>query len=96
MIIIIVSFNSYCIPMNQGDYKSPRWISGQVRNLISKILVTEPSKRYTLSDIKRHVWYGAVDKSDIPQDISTGAKLAEMPIITFTCTHDAVLLLSYA
>ena len=57
----------------EGDYKSPRWISGQVRNLISKILVTEPSKRYTLSDIKRHVWYGAVDKADIPRDVSTGA-----------------------
>jgi serine/threonine protein kinase len=28
-----------------GDYKTPRWISPEVRDLISKILETNPTKR---------------------------------------------------
>lgn len=56
----------------EGDYKAPRWISGDVRNLISKILETEPLKRYTLDDIRRHPWYSAVHDADVPREESTG------------------------
>jgi serine/threonine protein kinase len=29
-----------------GVYKAPKWISNEVRNLIAKILETDPNKRY--------------------------------------------------
>ena len=59
----------------EGDYKAPRWISGDVRNLISRILETEPSKRYTLEDIRRHAWYAAVRDADVPREESTGEEM---------------------
>ena len=42
----------------RGSYKAPKFISSQVRDLIARILNTDPTKRYTTYDIRRHTWFG--------------------------------------
>ncbi len=51
-----------------GEYKTARWISHDVKDLISKILEVDPKKRYTASQIRTHPWYQMVDDSAIPKD----------------------------
>jgi serine/threonine protein kinase len=51
-----------------------------VRNLISRILETEPTKRYTLEDIRRHAWYSAVRDADVPREESTGDASMDFPL----------------
>ena len=43
-----------------------------MRNLIARILETEPTKRYTLNDIRNHIWYRAVSDNDVPKDLLPG------------------------
>jgi serine/threonine protein kinase len=40
-----------------GNYTTPKWISHDINNLISKILETDSTKRYRISDIQKHSWY---------------------------------------
>lgn len=51
-----------------GDYKAPKFISPEVRDLIARILETDPRRRYTMQDIRQHVWYTMVPESDIPKE----------------------------
>jgi 5'-AMP-activated protein kinase catalytic alpha subunit len=51
-----------------ADYKAPKFISAEVRDLISKILETDPKKRYTMNDIRQHPWYTQVADSAIPKE----------------------------
>lgn len=62
-----------------GQYKPAKWISGDVRDLIRKILETDPDKRYQIHDIRRHQWYSQVSEEDVPKDIvsSKDAELAQ-------------------
>jgi serine/threonine protein kinase len=60
-----------------GDYKTPKWISEEVRDLIAHILETNPAKRYTIEDIRRHPWYRMVSDNDIPKDVITDAENEE-------------------
>jgi 5'-AMP-activated protein kinase catalytic alpha subunit len=39
------------------DYSFPTYISPQGKDLISKILNTDPKKRFTLQQIRSHPWY---------------------------------------
>ncbi|KAJ2956425.1 hypothetical protein NQZ79_g7748 [Umbelopsis isabellina] len=52
-----------------GRYVMPHDISYQAQDLIRKILVTDPAKRITTEQIKRHPWFA----QDIPP------KIAQMP-----------------
>ena len=52
-----------------GDYKPAKWISDEVRDLIRKILETDPDKRYTSDDIRNHSWYQKVNENEIPMDL---------------------------
>lgn len=63
-----------------GDYSTPKWISPEVKDLIHCILEVDPRKRYTIENIRRHVWYNMVPDSAIPRDIlySTEASRAEI------------------
>jgi len=55
-----------------ADYTVPPYVSQQAKDLISKILCIDPSKRYTISDIMNHPWF----KSDSPNIIlEPGIKL---------------------
>lgn len=43
--------------IQKGEYQFPPWFTPESRNLISKILVVDPEKRYTLQQVKEHPWY---------------------------------------
>ena len=40
-----------------GDYKFPKYISQEAKDLIKNILNIDPQKRYTISDIRKHIWF---------------------------------------
>jgi 5'-AMP-activated protein kinase catalytic alpha subunit len=40
-----------------ASYKLPKFVSFEVSELIKGILNTDPRKRYTIEDIRRHPWY---------------------------------------
>lgn len=56
-----------------GDYKSPAWISSEVKDLIRKILETDPKKRYKVEDIRKHSWYCRLLDSEIPREVLSQA-----------------------
>lgn len=39
-----------------GEYKIPKFVSNESKDLIKKILNTDPSKRYNLEQIRSHQW----------------------------------------
>ncbi|OIW09335.1 hypothetical protein TanjilG_01306 [Lupinus angustifolius] len=41
----------------KADYAFPEWISPQAKDLISKLLVVNPEKRYSIDDITKHPWF---------------------------------------
>jgi len=52
-----------------GDYKPPKWISAEVRDLIRCILEVDPRKRYTVADIRKHPWYSIVSDASVPREV---------------------------
>ena len=40
-----------------GDYKVPRVVKTQARDLMKKIMSVHPDKRYTIDQIRSHAWY---------------------------------------
>lgn len=40
-----------------GDFSLPKFLSSEAKDLISRILNTEPEDRFTAPDIKAHRWY---------------------------------------
>lgn len=59
------------------QYKPAKWISPEARDLISKILEVDPTKRYTPAQIRMHPWYNIVPESAIPRDLAHAASTAE-------------------
>lgn len=51
-----------------GDFTIPDFLSKNLQNLIKKILVTDPSKRYNIKQIRNHKWFSV----SIPIQISEG------------------------
>lgn len=49
-----------------ADYKPPKFISPQVRDLIARILNTDPRRRYTIRDIRAHPWMRQVSHMPSP------------------------------
>jgi 5'-AMP-activated protein kinase, catalytic alpha subunit len=47
-----------------GDYTIPAHINSDARSLITGMLQTDPTKRYTLIDIKKHQWYNITPLKD--------------------------------
>lgn len=43
-----------------ADYRTPRFISESVTELIGKMLTTDPEKRITIAEIREHPWYQQV------------------------------------
>lgn len=43
--------------IKKADYTFPDWFSPEAKDMLKRILVTDPSQRYKLSDIKNHPWY---------------------------------------
>jgi 5'-AMP-activated protein kinase catalytic alpha subunit len=40
-----------------GEFSIPKFVSDDVRDLINKILNTDPEKRFKIVDIKTHAWF---------------------------------------
>ena len=43
-----------------ADYELPEHVSDEAADLISRILTTDPDKRITMEQIKRHLWFNKV------------------------------------
>ena len=54
-----------------GDYKPPKWISNEVRDLIRLILETDPRKRFRIADIRQHTWYNIITEEEVPKEAFT-------------------------
>lgn len=54
-----------------GDYKCPKFISDELRELIQKILETDPEKRLSIPEIRQHTWVKQV-QIDTRPGILTG------------------------
>jgi len=39
-----------------GDYKMPKFVSAEARDLLKNILNTDPEKRYGIDEIRKHPW----------------------------------------
>jgi serine/threonine protein kinase len=40
-----------------GDFTIPKFVSDDAKELLQKVLVTDPDKRLKVDDIKKHAWY---------------------------------------
>ena len=40
-----------------GEYSLPKFVSPDAKDLLKNILNTDPEKRFTISDIRKHAWY---------------------------------------
>ena len=52
-----------------GDYEIPLFISPLARSMIKSILNTNPSKRFTINDIRNHIWWRLALEDDSYSDI---------------------------
>eukprot|EP00930_Biecheleria_cincta_P028345 TRINITY_DN19784_c0_g1_i2.p1 TRINITY_DN19784_c0_g1~~TRINITY_DN19784_c0_g1_i2.p1 ORF type:complete len:711 (-),score=139.88 TRINITY_DN19784_c0_g1_i2:106-2238(-) len=48
-----------------AEYEMPDFVSPEVASLIQGMLTTEPTKRMTLADIRRHVWYNQIPEASL-------------------------------
>ena len=44
-----------------ADYKIPKYVSNSVKDLMIRILNTDPDERYTIKDIMEHPWFNRVN-----------------------------------
>ena len=63
-----------------GEFKLPSFLSPEAKDLVSKILNTDPESRYTISEIRKHPWYNAEKNKKITGGIFIG--LSTIPINT--------------
>ena len=54
------------------DFLIPGFISKASKDLIKKILNTDPTKRFTMTEIKNHEWYSQVKVPEITEGIVIG------------------------
>jgi 5'-AMP-activated protein kinase catalytic alpha subunit len=40
-----------------GDYTMPKFLSNDAKDLLKNILNTDPDKRFTIAEIRKHQWY---------------------------------------
>ncbi|EAS00862.2 Serine/Threonine kinase domain protein (macronuclear) [Tetrahymena thermophila SB210] len=55
-----------------GDYQIPKFVSSEGRDLIKNILTTDPTKRFTISDIRKHPWFNQVKPNPMCEGIIVG------------------------
>ncbi|CAK82168.1 unnamed protein product (macronuclear) [Paramecium tetraurelia] len=54
-----------------GEFKFPKYISGEAKDLIKNILNVDPQKRYTIADIRKHNWFSFYNQK-IPSGLIVG------------------------
>lgn len=55
-----------------GEYTIPSTVSNEGRDLIKNILNTDPTKRFTMADIRNHPWMNSVKLPREPEGIIVG------------------------
>jgi 5'-AMP-activated protein kinase catalytic alpha subunit len=55
-----------------GDYTIPKFVSPEGRDLLKNILNTDPTKRFTMDDIRKHPWMNVVKLPREPEGIIVG------------------------
>ena len=45
-----------------GDYQIPSHVSDEARDLLHRVLNTDPDQRYTIDEIRRHRWFSMYTK----------------------------------
>lgn len=76
--------------IKSGEYRCPNFLSAEARSLIQSLLSTDPDRRYTIEDIRRHPWYQLspeepaagliVGVNKLPVDMGIVKKLEEYEI----------------
>lgn len=63
-----------------ADYQMPKFLSAECKDFITKILNTDPEKRFTISEIRNHNWMRNNLKPDqIPREPGLFPGLQKMP-----------------
>lgn len=65
-----------------ADYKIPKYVSNTVKDLMVKILNTNPDERYTITDIMNHPWFNRVTTFPWPLS-SLNGEITEADTIEF-------------
>ena len=78
-----------------GSYAAPKFLSPIVKDLLKRILETDPKKRYTADDIRKHAWYALVQEEDIPKEEVLSTADAELEQLTIKAMKDAGLSTSH-
>jgi len=64
-----------------GDYTIPSFVSEEGRDLIKNVLNTDPTKRFTIEDIRKHPWMNQVEFPKKSEGIIVGYH--QMPVREF-------------
>jgi hypothetical protein len=55
-----------------GEFIIPEFLSSGVKDLIAKVLVTEPENRFKINDIREHSWFGLKTPINMSEGIIIG------------------------
>lgn len=61
-----------------GDFGIPKHVSSDAKDLLRKVLNTDPTKRFNSKDIKAHPWFNMRQLGDEPAGIIIGYN--EIPV----------------
>mmetsp|Transcript_89718 Transcript_89718/g.155277 ORF Transcript_89718/g.155277 Transcript_89718/m.155277 type:complete len:869 (-) Transcript_89718:114-2720(-) len=64
-----------------ADYQAPKFISESVRDLIAKMLTTDPEQRYTVPRIRAHSWYRQLAEGSTRYDSERGERQLEEDVL---------------
>ena len=66
------------------DYKIPHYISSEGKDLITKIMNTNPKERYKMSEIRAHEWF----VKNTSKTGRTNSKLEELEMFSYPSSQD--------
>jgi serine/threonine protein kinase len=87
MVTVTLPFDEPSLPrlferIQRADFSSPSYLSSRVVDLISKILVPDPTNRISIKDIKRHPWYEHIFDKDADEMTSSAVVHADETPVT--------------
>jgi len=62
----------------KGDFELPNFLSNNAKDMLKRILNTDPKKRYNIEQIRKHPWYSLVKPLENDEGIMIGYK--QVPI----------------
>ncbi|CAE7451255.1 KIN10 [Symbiodinium sp. CCMP2592] len=64
-----------------ADYQAPKFISENARDLIARMLNTDPEQRYTTPKIRAHAWYRQISEASLSLNGGAGSKILEEDVL---------------